>query len=346
MTHHSPADLRRLQAEDEGRPFDLAQRLGVPEAALVAARTGHGVLRIDATLGRLIPAVQALGEVMALTRNRSCVIEKIGTYNDFHDGDHAAMTVDPEIDMRMFPRHWVHGFAVESDSDQGTRRSIQVFDAAGDAIHKVHLRPGSDLAAWQALKRDLALPDQADSANFEPRAPVEPPRVQPERLDVLLREWAAMTDTHQFNTLIRRLKMNRLGAYRIAGAPWVRPLAVDAVPALMQRVPEEHCGVMMFVGNQGCIEIHSGYFETLRPMGPWLNVMDPRFNLHLRSDHVAEVWAVEKPTRRGPAISVEAFDAEGALIFQCFGLRPEKGGDAAQWARLVSGLPALAEAAA
>jgi putative hemin transport protein len=345
MTYHSPADLRSLQAEDEGRPFDLAHKLGVPEAALVAARVGHGVLRIDAVPGQLIPAVQALGEVMALTRNRSCVIEKIGTYNDFHDGEHAAMTVDDEIDMRMFPRHWVHGFAVEAESAQGIRRSIQVFDAAGDAIHKVHLRPQSDLSAWQALKRDLALQDQSDHAAFEPRAPVEPPRAQPERLDTLLREWAAMTDTHQFNTLIRRLKMNRLGAYRIAGAPWVRPLAVEAVPALLQRVHDDHCGVMMFVGNQGCIEIHSGHFQNLRPMGPWLNVMDPRFNLHLRGDHVAEVWAVEKPTRRGPAISVEAFDAEGALIFQCFGLRPEKGGDAAQWAGLVAGLPAMAEAA-
>ena len=162
----------------------------------------------------------------------------------------------------------------------------------------------------------------------------------------MLREWAEMTDTHQFNTLIRRLKMNRLGAYRIAGRPWVRPLAVDAVPALIQRVHDQHCGVMMFVGNQGCIEIHSGYFDNLRPMGPWLNVMDARFNLHLRGDHVAEVWAVEKPTKRGPAISVEAFDAEGALIFQCFGLRPEKGGDAGQWAALVADLPALAEAAA
>lgn len=54
-------------------------------------------------------------------------------------------------------------------------------------------------------------------------------------------------------------------------------------------------------------------------MGPWLNVLDPRFNLHLRADHIAEVWAVSKPTQRGPAVSVEAFDARGALILQIFG---------------------------
>lgn len=345
MTDHSPAELRRILAEDGGRPFDLAQRLGLPEAALVAARVGHGATRIDPLPGRLIARVQNLGEVMALTRNRSCVIEKIGTYNDFRDGEHAAMTVDPEIDLRMFPRHWVHAFAVEHEADTGTRRSVQVFDAAGDAVHKIHLRPDSDLAAWAALRRDLALPDQSEGGTFEKRAPVEPPGASPERADALRREWAAMTDTHQFNILIRRLKMNRLGAYRIAGAPLARPLAVAAVPALLERVHADGLGVMFFVGNMGCIEIHSGPIHSLKPMGPWLNVMDPRFNLHLRGDHVAEVWAVDKPTRRGPAISVEAFDAEGALIFQCFGLRPEKGGDAEAWAALVAGLPALAEAA-
>ena len=31
---------------------------------------------------------------------------------------------------------------------------------------------------------------------------------------------------------------------------------------------------------------------------------------------------------------------EGALIYQCFGMRPEKGGDAEGWATLVAGLPA------
>ena len=44
-------------------------------------------------------------------------------------------------------------------------------------------------------------------------------------------------------------------------------------------------------------------------MGPWQNVMDPGFNLHLRRDRITEVWAVEKQTRDGPTISVEAFDA-------------------------------------
>lgn len=61
-------------------------------------------------------------------------------------------------------------------------------------------------------------------------------------------------------------------------------------------------------------------------MGPWQNVLDPTFNLHLRLDKIAEVWAVEKPTQRGAAVSVEAFDKHGTMICQVFGV-PKEGRD-------------------
>ncbi len=335
MNDRNSARLRELKRDATLRPRDLAAQLGLPEAALVEAELGRDACRIAAAPGRLIPAVTALGEVMALTRNASCVIEKVGTYNDFHDGDHAAMTLDAEIDLRMFPRHWVHAYAVEAEG----RRSVQVFDAAGDAVHKVHLRESSDLAAWDALRDGLALPDQETQSDFAPRAAVEGARIAAGKADILRAEWVAMTDTHQFNTLVRRLKMNRLGAYRIVGAPHARPLPVTASDAMFQAVHDQGQQVMLFVGNAGCIEIHSGPIRSLKPMGPWLNVLDDRFNLHLRADHLAEVWAVDKPTKRGPALSVEAFDADGALIYQCFGMRADRGGDPAAWARLVAGLP-------
>ena len=224
-------------------------------------------------------------------------------------------------------------------AEAGPRRSVQVFDAAGEAVHKVHLRPGSNLSAWEALKADLAEADQFDTIDVTLPRSTEGPRTAPERADALRREWAKMTDTHQFNTLVRKVKMNRLGAYRVVGAPFARPLATSAVALVLEQVARDGMGVMIFVGNMGCIEIHSGKIETLKPMGPWLNVLDPRFNLHLRADHIAEVWAVDKPTKRGPAISVEAFDSEGMLILQIFGLRGDRGGDPAGWAARVAALP-------
>ncbi|MEX0284730.1 MAG: hemin-degrading factor [Paracoccaceae bacterium] len=333
------AEIRQaIQAHTDLRSRDLAAKIGVSEAQLVAAQ---GATRLNAHPDAIMPMLTGLGEVMALTRNESCVIEKVGVYANYHSGQHATMILNGAIDLRMFPKHWVFAFAVEVVTDAGTRRSLQVFDAAGDSVHKVHLREGSELDHWATLVQDLRHADQSDTLAVGQRQPPEAPKADPEKADTLRKEWARMTDTHQFMRLTSKLNMTRLGGYRIAGAPYVRALSVDAVTTLLEAVAASDVEIMFFVGNRGCIEIHGGSIDTLKPMGPWQNILDPGFNVHLRMDHVAEVWAVTKPTQRGDAVSVEVFDAEGALIFQVFGRRTEACDFRPDWNDIVSGLPSL-----
>jgi putative hemin transport protein len=78
-------------------------------------------------------------------------------------------------------------------------------------------------------------------------------------------------------------------------------------------------------------------------MGPWQNVTDPEFNLQRRLDHVKEVWCVNKPTQRGTAVPVEAFDADGGLIFQIFGLSKEGRDSRLAWQAIVDQLPSLTQ---
>jgi putative hemin transport protein len=157
----------------------------------------------------------------------------------------------------------------------------------------------------------------------------------------LRRAWDAMTDTHQFLRLVKDHGMNRLGAYRAAGAPYVQRLEPEAVTQTLQRAAKGQIPVMVFVGNAGCIQIHGGPITNIVPMGPWINVIDPRFNLHLRADRLAEVYRVWKPTRTGDVWSVEAFAADGDLILQLFGYRKNTPAD--PWNALVASLPRLEE---
>lgn len=346
MANLTPEDIRALRSESPKlRDRDFADRHKISEAQLVAAYTGLKTTRIQAHPDHIVGAAQQLGEVMALTRNVSCVHEKVGAYDNYHSGAHACMILNSEIDMRMFPSHWVHGFMVEADTDTGIRRSLQVFDAAGDAVHKIYLRDESKVDVWNDLKASLAIEDQSQSLPVEPRKPTEPAKADQGKVDILRKEWARMTDTHQFMRLTSKLNMNRLGAYRIVGTPFVRALKVSAVDKMLTAVQKSGVEVMVFVGNKGCIQIHSGPIKTLRPMGPWQNVMDPGFNLHLRLDHIAEVWAVEKPTKRGPAVSVEAFDKHGMVIFQIFGVGKEGNNHRAAWGEIVEDLEGLKEEA-
>lgn len=331
----SPTHIRALRAEDpKARPRDFAEAHGLAEADLVAAQVGHGATAISADPDQLMPLVGELGDVLALTRNEHCVHERRGVYSDFHGGGHAAMVLGSEIDLRIFPAHWRHAFALE----EGDKRSLQIFDAQGDAVHKVHLKPESDIAAFRRLTASLKLSAQADCLEITPRLPIESAKADPARAPELRSEWEKLTDTHQFLKLTRKLKMNRLGAYRVVGAPHARPLAKIAVTRALEAAAHQAVPLMIFVGNQGCIQIHGGIVERIVEMGPWINVMDPRFNLHLRADRIAEIWWVAKPTQRGMAISVEAFDAAGMLILQIFGQRTEAGLEA--WNALAEALPA------
>lgn len=338
-------DIRDAIADNPKlRERDLAEQLGISEAQLLAAQIGRGVTRMAAHPDVVMDAAQQLGEVMALTRNASCVHEKVGVYENYHPGSHAAMVLTEDIDLRMFPSHWRHGFMVEKDTEAGVRRSLQVFDAAGDAVHKIFLRDGSDLEAWSRLSGSLRSEDQGEALDLSARQPTEAAKSDPSKADILRKEWKRMTDTHQFLRLASKLKMNRLGAYRIAGEPFAWALHPDAVNIALQQLAADGTEIMLFVGNRGCIQIHSGPVVSLRPMGPWQNVMDPGFNLHLRLDKITEVWAVDKPTQRGAAMSVEAFDAEGGLILQIFGI-PKEGRDSRPaWRALVETLPHAAEA--
>jgi putative hemin transport protein len=336
----SPFEIRTAKAENpKMRDRDLADKLGISEAELVAAHVGRGVTRINPHPDHLMPAVSRLGEVMALTRNISAVHERMGTYGKYHSNPHASMVLGEEIDLRIFPRHWVHGFAIEQETETGPRRTLQIFDAAGDAVHKIFLRSESNVDAWGGVVGALQLTEQSEGVDVTQAAPVEQPKQNVAKRDILLSEWARMTDTHQFMRLTSKLNMNRLGAYReVAGTEWVRPIAHSAMDPLLNTLSEAGQQVILFVGNKGNIQIHWGPVENIKPMGPWLNVMDSRFNLHLRGDHVAEVYAVKKPTKRGDALSIEAFDDRGMLICQIFGRRTEED-DLTTWAGLIDALP-------
>ena len=79
--------------------------------------------------------------------------------------------------------------------------------------------------------------------------------------------------------------------------------------------------IMIFVGNANCIQIHTGPVKRLVTTGPWFNVLDPDFNLHLREDLIHEAWLIRKPTRDGDVTSVELYDAKGETIAMLFGKR-------------------------
>jgi len=95
---------------------------------------------------------------------------------------------------------------------------------------------------------------------------------------------------------------------------------------------------MIFVGNKGIIQIHTGEVHKTLWHQHWFNVMDPDFNLHLDTIKIAETWIVKKPTEDGIVTSVEVFNKEGEFIVQFFGERKPGIPELEGWRALVEGL--------
>ena len=338
----APEEIRRARRDNPKlRERDLAIQLGISEAELVAAHWGDGVMRIEPRVNDLLAGLESVGEVMALTRNESAVHEKIGVYTKVVAGERSALVLGPEIDLRIFPTVWKHGFAVEQRDSGEIRRSLQFFDGKGDAVHKVHLRPESNLYAYQKLVASLESRDQSIWVDIEPPKPAVEADDENVSSQALRDRWTSLTDTHQFFGMLRALKISRRRAMRLAGPDLAWMLDPDAVVALMNLAAKNAIPIMCFVANSGCIQIHSGPIASIKPMGPWINILDATFHLHLRVDHISETWAVRKPTKDGHITSIEAYDSAGRLVVQFFGKRHEGEAELDDWRVLAEHLPRI-----
>ncbi len=328
---------------------DAAATLGVSEAELLATGVGETVTRLAAPAekpgwGKVIERLPALGRVMALSRNEHCVHERKGMYREIGFFGFMGNVVGPDIDLRFFLNHWHFGFAVgEPERDGGTKRSLQFFDRDGSAVHKVYLQPESDVAAFDAIAADFRDPAQDDTITVQPAAgPLLPGKPDGEvDAEGFRQGWVALQDTHEFFGLLKKFGVERTQALRLAGEAFARSVAPASAEALLRAAAAGGLPIMVFVGNPGMIQIHTGPVERIVPFGKegeWINVLDPDFNLHLRQPAIAQAWVVKKPTRDGHVTSVEFYDAAGELIVQFFGKRKPGEPELEAWRELVAGL--------
>lgn len=317
---------------------DAATQLGVSELELASIAVGGSAVRLAGPAREILQAVPALGRVMALARNEHCVHERKGVYENISFNGHVGLALGPDIDLRIFVASWTHALAMSEAGKDGPRRSLQFFDAAGTALHKIYLLPESDGAAYDALVARFRAPDQSPGTRVAAWAPKPEPDGGTVDLGRFHADWDALQDTHDFITLLRRHAVARLRALRLAGIGRAVRLTEGAGRAVLLAAAARALPIMVFVGNHGMIQIHTGPVKRVLETGPWFNVLDPDFNLHLRETGIAEAWLVRKPTRDGIVTSVELFDKEGGLIATYFGKRKPGQPEDPAWRALAESL--------
>lgn len=360
LAGHDTVRTRFLQARARGlRAKEAAEAMGLTEGAALAAFHVPGEpepcrpltdlpLRVHALKPRWMDGLrllEACGPLLALTRNESTVHEKTGVYSGLSDQGGIGLVLGADIDLRLFFTTWAGGLLVIEPGpaqDPWPKTSLQFFDARGVAVHKVFPVKGTLLDAWHKVLTAW-VDGQGPAPRFDPgRAPAPRRRATVLDAEALASDWAAMTDTHEFFGLLKKHGVERRAALRGMQGLFTHRLPAAAVRALLYDAAFDGQPLMVFVGNAGCIQIHTGPVQRVEPMTlhgkPWLNVLDPGFNLHLREDLIDEVWRVEKPTCDGVVTSLEVLDVQGDPMALFFGVRKPGQPESVAWRQRLQGL--------
>ncbi|MGL6039166.1 MAG: hemin-degrading factor [Soonwooa sp.] len=315
---------------------NAAEELGISEAELLMTDLGETVTFLTPDFSGILADLEVLGKVMALTRNEECVHERKGIYkNGDFSSPHAQLFVGEDIDLRIFLNSWKYAFAVVD----GDKKSLQFFGKDGLALHKVYLTKDSNHAAFDALVEKYKTEDQDPNILFE-TMPAKADEKPDSEIDVeaFQKAWSELKDTHDFFSMTRKFGVSRTQALRLASSEFVTKLKTSAVEIVLNKASEEKLPVMVFVGNRGIIQIHTGEVDKIFWQGSWINVMDPDFNLHLDTSKIAEVWLVKKPTEDGLVHAIEVFNEEGDFIVQFFGKRKPGMPELEEWRNLANAL--------
>lgn len=329
-----------LKAEAPGiRPRDAAQRLNVSEAELVATRCGRDACRLVGPFELLLRELPAMGSVMALTRNEAAVHEKVGEIDDVVVERGMGLVANEDLDLRIFFDRWHLAFALVEETRRGVRRSLQFFDADGTAVHKIHVRAADRAGAFNDLVKKYTHPNQDAFQQVQIGTAALPDR--PDGgvdLQELEHRWSALRGVDDFGTMLADLEVGRLQALRMIGKRYAHRVGSQGFRHALEAAALADLPVTVVVPNPGAVQTHIGLVRNLKTFGPWFNVLDRSFSLHLREDLIASAWVVRKPSRNGILTSLEIFDEKDRQIAWMCDARAQGSPESGNWRDLLRSL--------
>lgn len=320
-------------------PTEGAKLLGVSEFELLLS-SPHSIY-LGTNCREMLFELETLGVLKSIVRNEFAVHEKQGEYKNLKIGEVMGLAINAGgLDLRIFMKKWAYMLALKTEGKKESH-SICFFDKHGQVINKAFLSDVSDdgIAKWQALS-DKYAKDVEPNITLERAVPQnhwQYHQLSDEKRAEFGDDWQAMTDIHQFHTVLSKYELDRLSAYHQAPAGMAVAVKPQVLEALLERLRDEQIGCMIFVGNTGMVQIESGLVHHVKRMGEWLNILDhqeKRFTLHLKDTAIAHVWHIKRPHIDGHTTAFEAFDDKGNSIITIFGERVEGQDQCPRWQAL------------
>lgn len=154
---------------------EAARLLGVPEAALVASRLGQGALRLPADPALILASAHQWRRVLVALGSALGVHLSLDPVRLEGGAGATLRLVGPHLESAFDASRVAHVFwFVDVDDSHGRTRSLQMFDAAGEAVIKLFIFHKTAAAA--AGKTFAALAAGIPQTPFQPGAAAGPAR--------------------------------------------------------------------------------------------------------------------------------------------------------------------------
>lgn len=304
-----------LASEKPPRAREAAKQLAISEAEYVALSVGENVTALDNKhFLNLLLEIESLDEVMALTRNEAMVLEHHGHYQNGVARNNNIIFNNPDIDLRLLLKDWKYGFAVEENG----RHSFQFYNQYGEACHKIYITDHSNQDQYQKMVTDYAVDELSITVEQKPVIEIDDKQVNKTDKEAIQRDWKALNDAHHVSALTKAYSLTRPQVYNLLEEDAVE-LENNVLKHLLEQASEKEMPLLMFVPNANATQIHNGTVKRIMEMGPWLNVLDPKFNLHANMTLVKQCWMVTKYLNNDqPTYSLELFDENDQSLMMVY----------------------------
>lgn len=335
MSYSAEMILRLREEKKEMRNRDFAASIGISEAEFIAAHCTIGkAKRLQVNVATLLENVPKVGEVMALTRNEGAVHERTGHFENIVHDEHVPLAFG-EIDLRIFQKKWKFGFEYEMTVLGKFMKSLQFFDQHGVAIFKIFSQNTTNMDEWDILVGKLLNEDQSSTLNTLPlptKALNDATEIDFEKLRDRLQQ---TSNVHQLHAILSEIEIKQDNIAKHTVNEFTDELQRESIDIMLNKVQQQNIPIMCVVGNKGCIQTFTGKVESIKPMGPWLNILNQKFHLHLLISSIDKVKRVRKPTHDNYISALEAFDKNGEMVIQFFEARQEGERESESWRSLL-----------
>lgn len=304
---------RKLRENDPKlRIRDAARELGVSEAELVALGNGDSSFQLQSRWDEILSSLKSAGQLMGLTRNEHAVHECYGSYEELTFCNEVCFVENDRFRVALFLSEWSFGFFVKESNRGEIRQSLQFFNQDGDAVHKIYMTSDSQGDPLEYLVRDFALSEQSPSITVGGHQSTSRRR-RPGTLwssDRINNGWAIKGGHHSIQQT--HLELEELNSS-------ARSLHPENVDGLLHESAEKGFRLVVAVESPGALQIYDGPIQKIARTGPWINILDDTFNLHLRDARLPSLWLIaEQHPRHDRSPSLCWFDDKNQLSMQFF----------------------------